>query len=99
MWQRESRRRASCSPRRDWRRRNPSHRATPTQTIGLLEAEGYDVIIDRVGSAPIERVHRHQRSQPTDAVTRTFWVGEGKDRELVTVVVSRSITVSLNCDV
>ncbi len=31
-------------------------------------------------------------------VTQTIVVGEGEDREVVTVVVSRSITVSLNCD-
>ncbi len=67
------------------------------QTIGLLEAEGYDVVIDRVGSAPIsECIVTSVRNPQT--VTRTFRIGEDKDREFVTVVVSRSITVSLNCD-
>ena len=32
-------------------------------------------------------------------VTQTIPVGEGKYREYITVVVSQSITVSLNCDV
>ena len=67
------------------------------QTIGVLEAEGYDVVIDRVGSAPISECIVTSVRNP-QAVTRTFWVGKGKDRERVTVVVSRSITVSLNCD-
>jgi hypothetical protein len=78
--------------------------AEPTQvgnaysTIGLLEADGYNVVIDRVGSAPLDQcVVTSVRNPQTQ--TRTFWVGKGKDRELVTVVVSRSITVSLNCDV
>jgi hypothetical protein len=78
--------------------------AEPTQvgnaygTIGTLEAEGYDVIIDRVGSAPLNQCFVTSVRNP-QTQTRTFWVGKGKDRELVTVVVSRSITVSLNCDV
>ena len=78
--------------------------AEPTQvgnaytTIGLLEADGYDVIIDRVGSAPLDQCFVTSVRNPQTR-TRTFWVGKGKDRELVTVVVSRSITVSLNCDV
>jgi hypothetical protein len=68
------------------------------QTISVLEDEGYDVIIDRVGNAPINRcIVTSVRNPQTQ--TRSFWVGKGKDRELVTVVVSRSINVSLNCDV
>ena len=68
------------------------------QTVGLLEAEGYDVVIDRVGSGPIsECIVTSVRNPQT--ITRTFWVGDDEDREAVTVVVRRSITVSLNCDV
>jgi hypothetical protein len=67
-------------------------------TIGLLEADGYNVIIDRVGSAPLDQCFVTSVRNP-QTQTKTFWVGKGKDRELVTVVVSRSITVSLNCDV
>lgn len=68
------------------------------QTIGELEATGYDVVIDRVGSAPIDQCIVTSVRNPQE-VTQTFVVGKGKYRELVTVVVSRSITVSLNCDV
>lgn len=67
-------------------------------TIGQLEASGFDVVIDRVGSAPLDQCFVTSVRNPQE-VTRTFWVGKGKDRELITVVVSRSITVSLNCDV
>jgi hypothetical protein len=67
-------------------------------TIGVLEGEGYDVIIDRVGNAPINQcIVTSVRNPQTQ--TRTFWVGEGKQRRLITVVVSRSINVTLNCDV
>jgi hypothetical protein len=78
--------------------------AEPTQAgnayaaIGTLEGEGYDVIVDRVGSAPLDQcIVTSVRNPQTQ--TRTFWVGEGKQRRLITVVVSRSINVSLNCDV
>jgi hypothetical protein len=78
--------------------------AEPTQagnayaTIGTLEGEGYDVIVDRVGNAPLNQcIVTSVRNPQTQ--TRTFWVDEGKHRRLITVIVSRSINVSLNCDV
>lgn len=66
------------------------------QTIGQLEASGYDVVIDRVGSGPISQCIVTSVRNPQE-VTQTFVVGKGKEREVITVVVSRSITVSLNC--
>jgi hypothetical protein len=76
----------------------PTQQGNAYQTIGVLEDEGYDVIIDRVGNAPLDQcVVTSVRNPQTQ--TRTFWVGEGKDRRLITVVVSRSINVTLNCDV
>jgi hypothetical protein len=78
--------------------------AEPTQvgnayaTIGTLEGEGYDVIVDRVGNAPINQCIVTSVRNPQEQ-TRTFWVDEGRYRRLVTVVVSRSINVTLNCDV
>ena len=77
--------------------------AEPTQagnayaTIGTLEDEGYDVIIDRVGNAPINQCIVTSVRNPQEQ-TRTFWVDEGRHRRLITVVVSRSINVTLNCD-
>ena len=71
-------------------------------TIGQLEAAGYDVHIDRVGSAPIEACIVTSVRNPQD-ITRTIRVDDGRgrdrDRDFVTVVVRRIITVSLNCDV
>jgi hypothetical protein len=68
------------------------------QTIGQLEAQGYNVVIDRIGNAPLGECIVTNVRNPQE-VTRTIFVGKGKDREAITVVVSRSITVSLNCDV
>lgn len=76
----------------------PGNRGNAYQTIGELEAAGYNVVIDRVGSAPLGECFVTNVRNPQE-VTRTISVGEGKDREFITVVVSRSITVSLNCDV
>jgi hypothetical protein len=76
----------------------PTQQGNAYQTIGLLEDEGYNVIIDRVGNAPTNQcIVTSVRNPQTQ--TRTFWVDEGKHRRLVTVVVSRSINVTLNCDV
>ncbi|KUI40854.1 hypothetical protein AU198_16050 [Mycobacterium sp. GA-1199] len=66
------------------------------RTIAELEDQGYDVVIDRVGSAPINECIVTSVRNPQE-VTQTFAVGKGEDREFITVVVSRSITVSLNC--
>jgi hypothetical protein len=70
------------------------------ETIGELEAAGYDVVIDRVGSAPINQCIVTSVRNP-QTVTQTIPVGgrgKGEDRDFVTVIVSRTITVSLNCD-
>jgi hypothetical protein len=76
----------------------PTPSGNAYQTIGVLEDEGYNVIIDRVGNTPTNQcIVTSVRNPQTQ--TRTFWVDEGKHRRLVTVVVSRSINVTLNCDV
>jgi hypothetical protein len=51
-----------------------------------------------VGNAPLNQCIVTSVRNPQEQ-TRTFWVGEGKKRRLITVVVSRSINVTLNCDV
>ena len=75
----------------------PVQQGNAQQTIGQLEAEGYNVVIDRVGSGPINQCIVTSVRNPQQ-VTQNIVVGKGEDREVITVVVSRSITVSLNCD-
>lgn len=67
------------------------------QTIAQLKDSGYHVVIDRVGSAPIDQCIVTSVRNPQE-VTQRIAVGDRRDRDVVTVVVSRSITVSLNCD-
>ena len=71
-------------------------------TIGQLEASGYDVNIDRVGSAPLDQCIVTIVRNPQD-ITRTIRVdngrkGDRRDFDYVEIVVRRTITVSLNCD-
>ena len=71
------------------------------ETIGLLQAQGYTVNIDRVGSAPLENCVVTSIRNP-QTVTQLVRVerrdGHGRDDfDLVPVVVSRSISVALNC--
>ena len=76
---------------------DPVRPGNADQTIGQLDDEGYDVIIDRVGNAPLNQcIVTSVRNPQTQ--TRTFWVNQGRERVLVTVVVNRTINVSLNCD-
>jgi len=76
------------------------------ETIGLLQAQGYTVNIDRVGSAPLEdcivtSIRNPQTVTKLVRVERGSGHGDGdhRDFDLVPVVVSRSISVSLNCAV
>jgi hypothetical protein len=82
---------------------DPAPQGNAYATIGQLEAAGYEVNIDRVGSAPLDQCIVTSVRNPQE-ITRTFFVDRGRgrdgkqDRELVTVVVRRTIAVSLNCD-
>jgi hypothetical protein len=81
----------------------PVQQGNAFQTIGQLEAAGYDVVIDRVGSAPLGQcIVTNVRNPQT--VTQTIPIGddedgEGHDRDFITIITSRTISVSLNCDV
>jgi hypothetical protein len=72
------------------------------ETIGVLEAEGYDVNVDRVGSGTLDQcVVTSVRNPQTQ--TRIVRVYRGKDKEgnreydYVKVVTNRTISVSLDC--
>jgi hypothetical protein len=66
-------------------------------TIGQLEAEGFDVNVDRIGSAPLSDCTVTSVRNPQEQ-TRLVRVNRRKGRdEFIEVVVNRSITVSLDC--
>jgi hypothetical protein len=67
-------------------------------TIGQLEAQGFDVNIDRVGSAPLAECVVTDVRNPT-ARTELVPVLGGRDRgrDFVPVVVNRTVAVTLDC--
>jgi hypothetical protein len=66
-------------------------------TIGQLKAQGFDVRVDRVGSAPLSQCDVTDVRNPQE---RTEFVRvdrfSGRDR-VVPIVVARTVTVSLDC--
>ena len=66
------------------------------QTISRLESEGYDVIVDRVGSGDLSQCVVTGVRHP-QTLTQTIVRGHDHNREVVTVVVSKSIHVTLDC--
>jgi hypothetical protein len=66
-------------------------------TIGQLEAQGFDVKVDRVGSAPLSECVVTSVRNPRERTELIRVNGRpGRDR-VIPVVVGRNITVSLDC--
>jgi hypothetical protein len=67
-------------------------------TIAQLQARGYTVNIDRVGNGPLSACKVTDVRNPV-TVTRTNRTGTGAGNagELETIVVSKTISVSLDC--
>jgi hypothetical protein len=70
-------------------------------TIGQLEAQGFDVKVDRIGSAPLSECVvtdvRNPRERTELAPVIIGGRGRNGNRDFVPVVVDRNITVSLDC--
>jgi hypothetical protein len=78
----------------------PAAAESAVVTIGQLQAEGFNVTIDRIGSAPLEQctVTSVRNPQTETRLVRVERFGRnGKDFDLVPIVVRRTITVSLDC--
>ncbi|MEW2478902.1 hypothetical protein AB0876_04870 [Mycobacterium sp. NPDC049093] len=79
----------------------PAHADSAVETIGLLEAEGFYVNIDRLGSAPLDQCTvtsiRNPQTQTRLIRVERFGKNGAKDFDLVPLVVRRTITVSLDC--
>jgi hypothetical protein len=75
----------------------PGGSSSAQDTIRQLEAEGYDVIVDRVGSDSIDDACIVTDVRHPQTLTQTIVMGHDHNRDVVTVVVSKSIHVTLNC--
>jgi hypothetical protein len=70
------------------------------QVISELQSEGYTVNIDRVGTAPMSECTVTNVRNPKQVTQWVPYVGPGNNRDrsaLVLDVVSRSISVTLDC--
>ena len=72
----------------------PSGPSNVTTTVNALEARGYNVVLNRVGAAPLSACVVTQ-VRPGQEVTRTDSGFPGDD--LDTVVVSKTVRVDVTC--
>jgi hypothetical protein len=75
----------------------PANAESAVVTIGQLEAQGFDVKVDRIGSGPLDQCIVTDVRNPREQ-TRIVRVEGRNDRDsFIPVVVRRTITVSLDC--
>lgn len=74
-----------------------AHAESAAITVGQLEAQGFEVKLDRVGSAPLNQCEVTDVRNPRDRTELVRVVGGRGDRDFIPVVVKRTITVSLDC--
>jgi hypothetical protein len=75
---------------------DPASSGGAEQTIARLESEGYDVIVDRVGDGDLSQCKVSDVRHP-QTLTQTIVTGHDHNRDVVTVVTSKSIHVTLDC--
>jgi hypothetical protein len=67
-------------------------------TIGELQAQGFDVKVDRFGSAPLSDCEVTNVRNPRERTELVPVIGgRDRDRNFVPVVVDRTVTVTLDC--
>jgi hypothetical protein len=66
-------------------------------TIGSLQAQGFDVKIDRVGSAPLSECVVTNVRNPRNRTEFVPVLGDRGRGGVVPVIVDRTVTVSLDC--
>ena len=66
-------------------------------TIGALQAQGFDVKIDRVGSAPLSECVVTNVRNPRNRTEFVPVLGDRGRGGVVPVIVDRTVTVSLDC--
>jgi S1-C subfamily serine protease len=66
-------------------------------TIGVLEAQGFDVKVDKVGSAPLSDCVVTNVRNPRQRTEFVPVLGDRDRNGVVPVIVDRTVTVSLDC--
>jgi hypothetical protein len=75
----------------------PANAESAIVTIGQLEASGFDVKLDRVGSAPLDQCEVTSVRNPQERTEIVRVDRRGNRDRFVPIVVRRTITVSLDC--
>jgi hypothetical protein len=75
----------------------PANAESAIVTIGQLEASGFDVKLDRVGSAPLDQCEVTSVRNPQERTEIVRVDRRGNRDRLIPIVVRRTITVSLDC--
>jgi hypothetical protein len=75
----------------------PANAESAIVTIGQLEASGFDVKLDRVGSAPLDQCEVTSVRNPQERTEIVRVDRRGNRDRFIPVVVRRTITVSLDC--
>ncbi len=73
---------------------------TAQETISRLQSEGYTVNIDKIGTAPLDQCTVTSVRNPQQITQWVPYTGPGRngnDRVLIPVVISQTVSVSLNC--
>ena len=75
----------------------PAAAESANSTIGLLEAQGFDVRVTRLGSAPLDECEVTDIGNVQEQKRLVNIEGFNDRNSIVPVVVRRTITVSLDC--
>jgi hypothetical protein len=75
----------------------PAKAESAIVTIGQLEVQGFDVKVDRIGSAPLNECEVTNVRNPQERTELVRVNGRGGRDRVIPVVVSRTVTVSLDC--
>lgn len=75
----------------------PAHAESANLTIDQLEAQGFDVRVNRLGSAPLDECVVTDIGNAQERKRLVNVEGFGDRNAIVPIVVKRTITVSLDC--
>jgi hypothetical protein len=74
----------------------PSGPSNADQTVGQLQAEGFRVILNKVGTAPLDQC-TVDSVRPGQTFSRTDSGAPGAMDDIVTTVTSRTVYVDVSC--
>lgn len=74
----------------------PAGPSAVDQTVSQLRSQGYQVVLNRVGTAPLDRC-TISAVRPGQTFSRTDSGAPGAGQDLITTVTNRTVYVDLTC--